>query len=75
MKSTESFPLNPVVVQVNWEELSNQLFLWPPPIVQEFVNEDTIDSLLLAALEQFEGQATNRLLLSTLEEYTPKTTV
>ena len=29
----------------------------------------TVDSVLLAALEQFKYQATNRLLLATLEEY------
>ena len=29
----------------------------------------TVESVLLAALEQFEYQATNRLLLATLEEY------
>ena len=29
----------------------------------------TVDSVLLAALEQFEYQATNRLLLAVLEEY------
>ena len=29
----------------------------------------TVDSVLLAALEQFDYQATNRLLLAALEEY------
>ena len=29
----------------------------------------TVDSVLLAALEQFEYQATNRLLFAALEEY------
>ena len=29
----------------------------------------TIDSVLLAAIEQFEDQATNRLLIAALEEY------
>ena len=29
----------------------------------------TVESVLLAALEQFEYQATNRLLLAALEEY------
>ena len=33
------------------------------------LNEVTADSQLLAALEQFEDEATNRLLLSALEEY------
>ena len=31
------------------------------------LNEATVDSALLDALEQFEDQATNRLLLSALE--------
>ena len=34
-----------------------------------FVNEATFDLVLLAALKQFEDQATNRLLLAVLEEY------
>ena len=33
------------------------------------MNEATVDLVLLAALEQFEDQATNRLLLAVLEEY------
>ena len=33
------------------------------------MNEATIDSVLLAAIEQFEDQATNRLLTAVLEEY------
>ena len=33
------------------------------------MNEATIDSVLLAAIEQFEDQATNRLLTAALEEY------
>ena len=33
------------------------------------LNEATVDSLLLAALEQFEDEAMDRLLLSALEEY------
>ena len=35
----------------------------------KFLNEATIDSVLLAAIEQFEDQATNRLLTVALEEY------
>ena len=34
-----------------------------------FLNEATIDSVLLAAIEQFEDQATNRLLIAALEKY------
>ena len=34
-----------------------------------FLNEATIDSVLLAAIEQFKDQATNRLLIAALEEY------
>ena len=41
-------------------------FLWPPPLVWWVLNEATVDSALLDALEQFEDQATNRLLLSVL---------
>ena len=50
---------------MKWEELNNQ-FLQPPPLVLEFLNEATIDSVLLAALERFEDKATDRLLLSAL---------
>ena len=35
----------------------------------KFLNEATIDSVVLAAIEQFEDQATNRLLIAALEEY------
>ena len=37
--------------------------------MQEFLNEATVDLELLAALEQFKDQATNKLLLAALEEY------
>ena len=37
--------------------------------MRKFLNEATIDSVLLAAIEQFEDQATNRLLIAALEEY------
>ena len=40
-----------------------------PPLVQILLNEATIDSVLLAEVEQFEDQATNRLLIAVLEEY------
>ena len=33
------------------------------------LNEVTVDSLLLASLEQFKDQATDRLLLFALKEY------
>ena len=35
----------------------------------KFLNEATIDSVLLAAIEQFEDQSTARLLIDALEEY------
>ena len=34
----------------------------------KFLNEATIDSVLLAAIEQFEDRATNRLLIAALED-------
>ena len=37
--------------------------------MQKFVNEATVDSVLVAALEQVKNQATHRLLLAALEEY------
>ena len=45
------------------KELNNRQFLWPPPLVR---NEATIDSVLLAAIQQFEDQATSRLLIAVL---------
>ena len=33
------------------------------------MNETTIDSVLLAAIQQFKDQATNRLLIAVSEEY------
>ena len=48
-------------------ESKNFLFLWLPQ--WKFLSEATIDSVLLAAIEQFEDQATNRLLTAVLEEY------
>ena len=44
-------------------------FLQLPPLVRMSLNEAIVDLVLLAALEQFEYQATNRLLLAALEEY------
>ena len=41
----------------------------------QFLNEATIDSVLLAAIEQFEDQATNRLLIAALEEYEDSGTI
>ena len=50
-------------------------FLWPPPLVWKFLNEATIDSVLLAAIEQFEDQTTTRLLIDALEEYEDSGTI
>ena len=47
--------------------VNNYQFLRPPPLVWWVLNEATVDSAPLDALEQFEDQATNRLLLSALE--------
>ena len=37
--------------------------------VKVYLNEATIDLVLLAAVEQFEDQITTRLLITALEEY------
>ena len=66
MKSAESYSVNPIVVHMIGQELNNCQFLWLPPLVQKFMNEATIDLVLLAAIQQFEDQATNRLLIATL---------
>ena len=66
MMSIVSFLVNPIVVQMKWDVLSNCQFLQPPPLVQQFLNEATIGSVLLAALELFEDQATDRVLLSAI---------
>ena len=58
---------NPIVIHMEWEELKNYQFPWQPSLVWWFLNEAMIDLVLLAALEQFEDQATDRLLLSALE--------
>ena len=44
-----------------------QILQRPPP-VWEFLNEATVDSEILATLEQFKDQATDKLLLYALEE-------
>ena len=41
----------------------------------EVLNEATIDSVLLAVIEQFKDQATNRLLTAVLEEYEDSGTI
>ena len=58
---------NPHEVSGSWT--NNCQFLRPPPLVRTFLNEATIDLELLAALEQFEDQAANRLPIAVLEEY------
>ena len=50
-------------------KLNNCQFLQLPLLVWTFLNEATIDLVPLAAIEQFEGQATNRLLIAALEKY------
>ena len=65
MKSTESFSLNPVVVQ----ELNNRQSLLPPPVVQKFLSKATVDSVLLAAESSLRTKLrTSRLLLAVLEK-------
>ena len=41
----------------------------------KFLNEATIDSVLLAAIEQFKDQTTTRLLIAALEEYEDSGTI
>ena len=48
--------------------MNNYQFLWPPPLVWWFLNKAPVDLALLAALVQFKDQATDRLLLSVLED-------
>ena len=43
--------------------VNNYQFLWRPILVWWVLNEATVDSALLDVLEQFEDQATDRLLL------------
>ena len=56
-------------------ELNNRQVLGLPTLVWKFFNEVTVNLVPLAALEQFEYQATNRLLLAVLEEYEDSGTV
>ena len=49
--------------------MNNCQFLRLPQLVWKFLNEATIDSVLLTAIEQFEDQAINRLLTAALKEY------
>ena len=49
--------------------MNNHQFLRLPPLVWKFLNEATIDSVLLAAMEQFKDQTTTRLIITVLEEY------
>ena len=67
MKSMESFRNSSM--HMKWEELNNHQFLWQHCLVRELLNEATVYLVLLAATEQFENQATDRLQLSALEEY------
>ena len=53
------FLVNPIAVHMNCQ------FLRPPPLVWKFLNEATIDSVLL---ERFKDQTTTRLLIAALEE-------
>ena len=65
-KSAKSFSVNPIVVHIKWAGAEQ------PPATSfsvDVLNEATIDSMLLAATEQFEDQVTNRLLIAALEEY------
>ena len=49
--------------------MNNHQLLQPLPLVWKFMNETTIDSVVLAAIEQFEDQTTTRLLIAALEEH------
>ena len=40
----------------------------------KFLNESTIDLVLLASIGEFKNQATNRLLVAVLEEYEDSST-
>ena len=53
------FLVTPIAVHMNCQ------FLRPPPLVWKFLNEATIDSVLL---ERFKDQTTTRLLIAVLEE-------
>lgn len=45
------------------------------PSLEKYLNEATTDLELLAALQQFEDQAANRLLIAALEEYEDSGTI
>ena len=51
-------------VHMKWKELRNRQFLWPPPRVWKFLNEATIDSVLLSCTRV--PSYTDRLLFSML---------
>ena len=62
--------MNPIVAHMKWaQDLNNHKFLQPAPLVWKFLNEATTDSVLLAAIEQFEDQITTWVLIAALEEY------
>ena len=65
-KSVEGFSVNLIVVHIKWEEL-NYKFCSGLPQVRGFLNEATVDLEILATLEQFKDQATDKLLLYALE--------
>ena len=63
MKSAESFSVNPIVVHMNWTGGEKSPVF---AAVRKFLNEATIDSVLLPAIQQFEDQAINRLQIASL---------
>ena len=58
--------MNPVIVHMNRTGGEKPPVLWPPSLVRQFLNEATINSVLLPAVQQFEDQATNRLQIAAL---------
>ena len=62
----ESFSVN--LRNSSPHEVRNHQLLRPPTSVEVF-EWSHVDSVLLAALEQFQDQDTNRLLLSSLDGY------
>ena len=70
-KSTESFSVNPIVVHKEREKLNNHQFLQLPPLVQGFMNEATVYLVVPVTLDQFEDQATKKVLLFITKEKTP----
>ena len=67
-KSAESFSVNAVVNHMKWERAEQLPVSVTTSFSVKFLNE-TVDLELLAALEQFEDQAANRLLIAVLDEY------